>query len=473
MTTSNPTATIAGTDGHRTADQIGRTDTGPRTVPPLGVTRDVALPAVVERTLPSGLRVLVIRRPSVPMVEMRLRIPFADPAGTSPAEDATHPARSELLAETLRAGTQRRDRFALDDQLASLGADLNASVDPERLLISGSALSVGLPEVLDILADLLSDAAYPQAEVGRERDRLVERLAVARAQPRVIAREALQRQRFGAHPISREIPQPDDVAGVAADDVRALHRGQVVPAGSTLVIVGDLDPDTALGEVGRALDGWASDRPASELSPPEHVAGGDLQLVHRPRSVQSNLRLSAPALPRDDPRYPALQLANLVFGGYFSSRLVENLREDKGYTYHASSSIEFVPAGAALTVETDTATEVTAAALLETRYELARLVVTPPTQEEIDSVREYAIGSLLISLDNQGGLASTLSGLLAAGLDVEWLRSYPVRLAAVSAADVAEAALAFFTPGRFAGVVLGDADATGRALEAIGGVAAP
>jgi predicted Zn-dependent peptidase len=189
--------------------------------------------------------------------------------------------------------------------------------------------------------------------------------------------------------------------------------------------------------------------------------------------VQSNLRLSAPAVPRDDPRFPALLLANLVFGGYFSSRLVENLREDKGYTYHASSGIEFVPAGAALTVETDTATEVTAAALLETRYELARMVVTPPTQEEIDSAREYAIGSLLISLDNQGGLASTLSALLAAGLDVEWLRSYPARLAEITAAGVAEAALEFLAPARFTGVVLGDADAVGPALEAIGGIAHP
>jgi predicted Zn-dependent peptidase len=472
VTTSDRTATIAATDGHRTAEAIGRTEVGPRPVPPLGITRDVPLPAVEERTLASGLRVLVVRRPSVPMVEMRLRIPFADRAGTA-GPDASHPARSELLAETLRAGTRRHDRFDLDDQLAALGADLSASVDPERLLVSGSALSAGLPEVLDVLADLLTAAAYPDAEVGRERDRLVERLTVARAQPRVIAREALQRSRFGDHPVSREIPQPEDVARVAADEVRALHRGQVVPAGSTLVIVGDLDPGAAFDQTAGALDGWVSDQPASQLPPPVHLPGGDLQLVHRPRSVQSNLRLSAPAVPRDHPRYPALLLANLVFGGYFSSRLVENLREDKGYTYHASSGIEFVPAGAALTVETDTATEVTAAALLETRYELARMVVVPPTQEEIDSAREYAIGSLLISLDNQGGLASTLSALLAAGLDVEWLRSYPARLADVTTADVAAAALEFLTPARFTGVVLGDADATGRALEAIGGIAVP
>ena len=120
--------------------------------------------------------------------------------------------------------------------------------------------------------------------------------------------------------------------------------------------------------------------------------------------MQSQLRLSAPALPRLDRRYAALQLANLVFGGYFSSRWMENVREDKGYTYGAHSGTEFVPGGAVLSVETDVASDVTAAALLETRYELGRMTAVPPTADEIDAARRYAVGSLLISLDSQGGL---------------------------------------------------------------------
>ena len=94
-----------------------------------------------------------------------------------------------------------------------------------------------------------------------------------------------------------------------------------------------------------------------------------------------------------------------MFGGYFSSRWMENIREDKGYTYGAHSGVEFVPGGGVLGLETDVASDVTAAALLETRYELGRLVAVPPTAAEVDAARAYAIGSLAISLDSQGGLA--------------------------------------------------------------------
>jgi predicted Zn-dependent peptidase len=199
-------------------------------------------------------------------------------------------------------------------------------------------------------------------------------------------------------------------------------------------------------------------------------APSDLELVHRAGSVQSQLRLSAPAPRRADPRYAAFQLANLVFGGYFSSRWMENIREDKGYTYGAHSGVEFLPGGAVLGVETDVASDVTAAALLETRYELGRMTAVPPTVDEIDAARRYAIGALLISLDSQGGLASTLAALDADGLSVDWLRERPVRLEAVTPEEVAEIALEFFAPSRFTGVVVGDAEVVGPRLRALGGI---
>lgn len=452
---------------HRSAEEIGRTGAGSRPLPPLGVTREVPLPDVVTHALPSGLRVLVARRPGVPMAEVRLRVPFAAPGDTA---DPAFTAGAELLSATLLAGTAHRDRVAIDDELAAVGAELGVAVDPERLQIGGSGLAEGLQVVLEVLADVLTGATHPDAEVARERERLVERIAMARAQPRTIAREALQRKRFGSHPIASEMPTGAAVAAVSADQVRTLQAAALVPRGSTLVIVGDVDPQAVLAEVEAALAGWTADASARELTPPPALVPADLELVHRPGAVQSQLRLSAPALRRDEERYAALQLANLVLGGYFSSRLVENLREDKGYTYHASSGLEFVPGGAVLYVETDTATDATAPALLETRYELGRLTAVPPTAEEVDAARRYAIGSLLISLDSQGGLASTLSTLDADGLDIEWLRDRPARLHAVTQEEVAEAALDFFAPARFTGVVVGDADVLGARLRALGGV---
>ena len=460
MTTATTPAT------HRSAAEIGRTAQGPRPLPELTEQAAVEYPAIADTVLDNGLRVLAVRRPSVPMVELRLRIPFG---GNEPAR----PATAELLSSALLTGTRDRNRVQLDTDLALLGADLHATVDPERLIISGSSLATGLPKLLAIVAELLTAPAYESDEVVRERDRLVERITVAMAQPGTIARKALQRRRYGDHPFVNEMPEATDVAAVEAEAVRALHAGFVVPRGAALILVGDIDPDAAIAEVERGLGGWRSETGAVAMAPLPMVTGNDLLLVHRAGAVQSQFRFSAQAVSRTDPRYPALQLANLVFGGYFSSRLVENVREDKGYTYHARSSLEFTGSGATLLIDTDTASEVTAGALLELRYELAKLIAQPPTKDEVDSVRQYAIGTLLTSTSSQGGFASQMSALIGVGLDADWFRGHPARLAAVTVEQVAEAAQEFFSPTAFTGVIVGDADLLGKRLAAMGGVELP
>lgn len=432
-------------------------------MPPLGEQRGVADLSSVDTVLGNGLRVLAVRKATVPMVELRLWIPFG-------GSDPLHAATAEVLAETMLTGTKRRDRVEIDTELALIGGELGSRVDPERLVLNGSALASGLPTLLDVLADSLTDATYADAEVARESERLVERLAVARTQPSTIAREALQKHRYGDHPVTRETPEAADVVKVTPERVRELHTASVLPRGAVLVIVGDVDPDRIGSDIEKALRGWASDRTATRLPELPELAGGDLLLVPRPGAVQSQIRLSAQALPRTDPRYAALQMANLAFGGYFSSRLVENIREDKGYTYSAHSGFEFTGGSATVNIDADTASEATAAAVLETRYELGRLGLVPPTADEVESVRQYAIGSLVTSTASQTGLAAQLSALAALGLGVEWLAEHPKRLAQVTADEVGQAALDFFAPKRFTGVVVGDAEILTRPLTALGDV---
>ena len=451
---------------YRSPEQIGRTELGARPLPPLGRTQAARQAPTVDTVLDSGLRVIVVRRPTMPMVELRLSVPFA-------GSHRTHPARAEVLSATLLRGTQRRDRLRVDADLATVGGELDVGVDPERLTVSGNALASGLPVLLDVLADSLTGATHRAAEVTRERSRLAERIAIARSQPRVIAREALQHRRYGSHPFTREVPHAEEVLAVTPAAVRGLHRRALVPHGSVLVLVGDLTPARALDAVAAALEGWSAEHPAAELPPLPALTGDDLLLVHRPEAVQSQLRISAQAVPRTDERYPALRLANLIFGGYFSSRWVENLREDKGFTYSAHSRFEFTPHGATLLADADTASGVTAAALLETRYELGRMTVVPPGPADVEAARQYALGSLMITTSAQAGLAGTLATLALVGLGPDWLREHPARLQAVSPEQVAAAAAAFFAPTAFTGVVVGDAEQLAGPLRALGGVELP
>ena len=421
----------------------------PATIPAVKPPRAVTLPKVAERVLDNGLRVLVVRRPVVPLVELRLRIPFA---GTT----KTHNARATLLGETLLTGTASRDRQQLAVDVQALGGALSASVDADRLAVSASALATGLPALLEIVAEVVTEATFPKSEVAGERDRLVQELSMYRSQPSVLAREALLHRLYGKHPYGHELPTAEQLADTGRSDLRTLFKQRVTPAGATLILVGDLQPARTLDLVSRTLSRWTGKKSAPLPKPPKHRPG-PVVLLDRPGAVQTNIRMGGPALSRTDPQYAALQLANTVFGGHFTSRLVSNIREDKGYTYSPRSGIEHPLAGSRFTVSADVATEVTGPALLEILYELGRMCLLPVPTEELESARRYTSGTLALTTATAAGLASTLSMLVGAGIGIEYLKEHPVALSKVTAADVLSAAATYLAPSQLVTVLVGDA----------------
>ncbi len=438
----------------------------PRPVPPLARPRKTKLPTVAERVLPSGLRVVAVRRPSVPVVQVRLRVPSAV------RKDADL-ARAALLERTMLLGTAERTQGELAESLQRIGGSLRVSGDADRLVIAGESLRPGLTQLLALLAEVVTTASYPRRQVEGETVRLADQLRRAMSQPGVIADEAWLHQMYGEHVYGREHPEAEEVLAVAPGSLRAAHRRRVLPQGSLLVLVGDLTPARALDQVAAALGGW--DTPGSPSSVPKVPAlrTGPLQLVDRPGAVQSNLRVGGAAVARTDPSYAAVELANALFGGYFSSRLTMNIREDKGYTYSPRSSIRHGRAASAFLVGADVATEVTAPALVEVGYELARMASLPPSAEEVAATAQYLVGTLALSTATQAGLAGTLAVLLADGLDVTWLQEHPQRLLAVTPEDVHQAALRMLAPTGLVTTVVGDAAKVERPLSALYDVVRP
>jgi predicted Zn-dependent peptidase len=312
--------------------------------------------------------------------------------------------------------------------------------------------------MLEILAGVLTDPAYPAEEVATERERLVDQIQVAESQPSHLARTALLQRIYGRHPYAVQTPEPGQVKSVRAAQLRSLHADRVRPDGAVLVLVGDLNPEKAIDAADKALGSWTG--PGKDGNMPEIPAlePGPLLLVDRPGSVQSSLRMALPAVSRTDPDYAALQLANLVFGGYFSSRWVENIREDKGYTYGPHTVIEHSLAGSVLTVSAEVATEVTGPALLETQYELGRIASLPPGEEELEQARRYALGTLRLGMSTQSGLAALASMYASFGLRLDYLPTHSAALAAATLDEVARAAAKYLAPSRAVTVVLGDAD---------------
>jgi predicted Zn-dependent peptidase len=160
-------------------------------------------------------------------------------------------------------------------------------------------------------------------------------------------------------------------------------------------------------------------------------------------------------------------MANMIFGGYFSSRLVENIRENKGYTYSPRSGIEHQLVASIFNVSADVGTEVTAPALLEIRYELGRMATLPVESDELEAAKRYLIGTTALSTQTQSGLANYLFALTLGGLGFDYLRELPKRLNAVTVDDVRDAAATYLAPQRLPTVILGDAKAVRESLETL------
>jgi predicted Zn-dependent peptidase len=435
-----------------------------RHAPAVGAVRGPHLPGVDQRELSTGLRVLAARRTGVPKVETRLRIPVV---GTRTTGDG---ARERLLADTLPAGTTERSSLLLAQDLQRLGASMRAGMTSDELVVSGSVLSENLGSFLALLAEVLDAAAFPDDEVTVAQGRAAQEVTIARSQPTVMAGDALVQRLYGKHPYGRGLPAAQSFEAVTPIVLRRAHAGRIVPAGAVLVLVGDIRTDTALDEAAAILTRWSRSGKRPELKPPSPPSPSPTLLLDRPGSVQTNIRLGGAAVPRDHPDHPRVQIANMVFGGYFTSRLVTNLREEKGYSYSPRSSISHRLQASQLTVAAEVATEVTVAALLEIRYELARMAAGRIDEGELAAAQRYLIGTLALATQTQAGLASQVSALAAAGLNMNFLVDYPRQLEQVTADDVLDAGLRYLGPRGLQTVLVGRADAVQRQLESIDAV---
>jgi predicted Zn-dependent peptidase len=431
-------------------------------IPQVAPARPIRLPAH-ETEAVRGLKVIAIRKPSVPRFELRLSVPGGYTSAPSPAKPF-------LLAQTLLQGTSSRTAVDIAKDLQNLGATLGAFGGLDDMTIAGGGLAASLPGFLELLAEVVQSPSFPSPDVEATRDRLAQELVMRRSQPAWIAYDAFVSRLWGAsHPYGRS-PSPEAVGRLGPASLRSFHASRVVRSGSVLVIVGDIRPDAAIGRIVQALSGWKGGR-APAPSPPRPRTGVSLRLVDRPRAVQTNIRLGGPVVPREHPDAAALVVASTIFGGYFSSRLVENLRERRGYTYSPGSFVDHGKRLASnLTIAADVATEVTAPALVEILYELNRLATAPVDEDEIESAARYLRGSYARAIQTQLGLATTVANLAAGGLGIEYIRRIEAAIGRVDAGDVQRVAAAYFSPRRLVAVLVGDAARIRGPLEAIADV---
>ncbi|MFH8381233.1 M16 family metallopeptidase [Kitasatospora sp. NPDC018058] len=393
------------------------------------------------------------------MVELRVAVPL-------PVGSAHEAAVAEVLVASLMHGYPGLDHSGIADRLERSGSTLDVG-RTRWLMLAGSCPAGALGDLADLIGSLLAGAGHSEDAVQYERRRAQQKVGLAGAQPQTVAAAALVQHAFGDVPALAPLPSVSDIGRVTAGDVRALHSRVIRPAGAYVVVVGDIDPDAAAVTVARATAGWESGPAVAPPAPPRPLPAGSLRLVDRPGAVQSQIRLLAPGIHRDDPRFPALSMTNVVFGGYFSSRLVMSLREELGLAYRVDSSFRDYLDQVVIAVEADTATEATAAALAQIRDQMRQLVQRPVTGRELDAARHYMAGMSVLVTASQGGLAGSLLSSLVLSRDPMRMVTFPSLLEGLSVDELQQAAAEFYRPEAFCGVVVGDRSALTDDLKGI------
>ena len=430
----------------------------PRPIPEVSATKPGKLPSVDDEVLSNGLRVLAARKPGIPMVQVRLRFPITK------ARDWDSGVLEDIASGTILTGTTTRTQLDIADEIQHIGGYVSGLVDADNLFISATCLADELDRYLALLDDVVRNATYPEDEVALAKAQTEQGIAIMHSQPSARAQFAIASRVFPDHPYGRPMPTPDEVAPITRAKARAFHRSVVRPTGALLTLVGDLPPKTMVAAAERALKEWTGSRRIAKVPAPKPVVPGPVRIVHQPGAVQTNIRLGGLGIDRAHPDFPALTLALTILGGGFTSRLNHNLREDKGYTYGASAGISHNVAASIINVGVDVQTSVTAPALVETLYELGRMATTSVTEAELGAAKRFVAGQLAMSAETQAGLASYVTALAIAGLDVSYLRELPAKANQLSTDDVAAAAAKYLAPSLLAPIVVGDADVIADAV---------
>ena len=427
--------------------------------PAVGKLRALKLPSIADRTLKSGLRVIVARKPGIPLVEARVAVPVGR------GGDSGQPAHRRVLGNALLAGTAERSALQIAEDLQSMGASLDVGADADDLVLSGSVLSTQISPFLELLAEVVTQPTFPDDDVSIERDRTAQEVTLIRSQPAGLAQIALSKRLFPKHPYGAGLPTPQVVNRVTAAQLRSFHKERIVPKGSVVILVGDISPQRGLDLVEQAFEGWKGRSAAVGLPSVSELKTGPAELVHREGAVQSTIRVARFGLEPTDADYAKLLVANLIFGGYFAARLSDNIRENKGYTYGIYSTMQNLRHASLFAIGTDVAGEVTVPTLVELHYEMGRMVALPPTPAELDAAKKYHSGMLAMSVNTQAVLATQLLVIAKRGQPFEFLRELPKLVEKVTAADVQEISWRFLGPPSFVTVIVGDAQSVKPRLE--------
>ena len=411
------------------------------------------LPAIQKRTLSNGLPVWIVELHKVPVTHVTLVV-----KGGAASDPRDKFGIANLTAEMLDEGAGRRDALQIADAVDYLGASLSTSSSSDASYVDLQVPVARLADALPIMADVALRPTFPPDELKRVREDLLTSIVEAQDDPETLVQFAFPRIVFGPQHRygTMSFGTAKTLKAFTVADLKQFHAAHYVPSNSLVIVTGDVTPDAVIARLEPAFGTWrrpAVPTPAVPAAP--QLTARQIYIVDKPGAAQSQIRIGWIGVPRSTADYFPLRVMNTILGESFTSRLNQNLREEHGYAYGATSRFDMRrsagPFYAAAGVQTDKTSE----SLTEFFKELDG-IRKPVPAEEVEKAKNYLALLMPRNFETTGSLANSLAQMFVYDLPADYYAAYTQRIRAVTTADVQRVAEKYIQPDKFAVVVIGD-----------------
>ncbi|HZG00942.1 MAG TPA: pitrilysin family protein [Chitinophagales bacterium] len=422
-----------------------------RTPPPLQPIRNINLPAWETTRFANGVTAHVVDGGTQDVIKVEMIFP---------AGRWHEPTRgvAAAVAAQLKEGTRTKTALEVANLVDFYGASISTHAYIDYASVSLYTLTKHLQALLPLMRELLSESVFPQHELAIFKSNSIQKLSINEQKVEFRAQRLFTEVLYGKqHPIGYT---------TSKEDFEALQTGMLVthrnntydPHDCIMIVSGKVKGDAfKLIEQYLGTDNWSNPQRADSVHEPVTTNGTRVHNEPIDGAVQSALRVGKRFINKLHPDYPAVKCANLVLGEYFGSRLMSNLREDKGYCYGIHSSIASFLHDGYLLIASEVGADVTDGALKEINTELERLQQDLVPADELDAARNYRLGTLLGDLDGPFSSADLLKGLLLFGLGKDYFNRYVETVQTITPQQIRDAAQQYFHPDSMITAVAGSA----------------
>lgn len=360
------------------------------------------------------------------------------------------------VCELLPEGTRTLSSAQIAELIDFHGAFLIPELGYDRSSLTLFSLNKHLEDLLPVVKDMLTNAVFPEKELATYIRNNKQKLQVSLQKNNFVARRLFNKSVFGSARYGY-VPEMSDYDKLTRDNLSKLFKQQYKPSNCTLVVSGKITAGV-IHHLERLFgNNWADqdDSVRENRMPDVPTPEGMLTVEIREDAVQSAIRLGCLSIQRSHSDFPGLQVLNTALGGYFGSRLMTNIREDKGYTYNISSGLVSLKHSAFFTLASEVGVDVTAATLGEIEREISKLRKEPMRDEELSLVKSYLMGSLLGSLENIFSHADKFKNVYFFGLGLDYYDYYTAVVNTITPDEICRLANTYLDYDKMVKVVVG------------------